>query len=116
MQSEIPSVGPKKQDPIEAEESEPDRSLEEETVLGTKHEVQVITPRALTRQSPKFVKTLLESSPHYYRLRTKTPFLPIMAPLKCEINPFEDLSNSSEDAKSFYNEPFTFEGDIFLSA
>lgn len=47
---------------IKVEESMPRRRLEEEIILGIEDELE--------QQSPTFVKTLLNSSPHYDRLKT----------------------------------------------
>lgn len=87
-QTEIPPTEPKYQNPIVNEESVLQRAIDEKNIPEAKDEAQVTAPPASTQQSPTFLKTLLDTSPHYDKLETKRPCLPIMSPLKREKDPF----------------------------
>lgn len=82
--------------------------------LGAGEEVQVVPPPMASHQIPAFGKTLLDSSPYYERLKRKRPISTVTAPPSCEEHPFfEGFSNLFDSMKSFYNELFSDEGDIF---
>lgn len=66
---------------------------------------------------PAFIQTLNDSSPYYERLRRRRrrrAFPSDAGPLSCEGNPFfADTPALPEVMKSFYNELFASEGNIF---
>lgn len=71
-------------------------------MLRAEDKVHIVSHLMSSHQSPMFIKTLLDSSPHYDRLRKKRPFLPTVASLRCEGHPFfEDLSDISRDINLF---------------
>lgn len=115
-QTEIPPTEPKNPNPTVIEESVLEGALEEVTIPTTEDEVQVIALPVPMQWSPAFVKTLLDSSLNYDRLRTRRPNLPLMSPLNYEKHPFiEGLQNVSEEAKSFFDERFTYKGDYVVN-
>lgn len=61
-----------------------ERGLKEEIVLKIEDKVQTIPPLGPTQQSPDFVKTLTNSSPHYDKLKIKRYVLSTTVPLKSE--------------------------------
>lgn len=76
-------------------------------------EVQLIPPPTPIHQPPLFIKAL-QSMPHYDKLKMERPCISFMSHLKCETHPsFEGLSAISNDMKSFFDELFLVEGDIF---
>lgn len=106
--------------PILIEESVPEageRSLE---ALKLGEEARTTPPPATSSRGPftnrglAFVRVSLDASPHYERLRRKRPAPSTAIPLTCEGHSFfEDLPSVPEFVKSFYNELFASEGDIF---
>lgn len=71
-QAEIPSIKPENQDPIEVEESTPERALEEESIPEWRMKFKSSLLQASAQQSPAFIKTLLDTSLHYDRLRRRS--------------------------------------------
>lgn len=61
-----------------------------------------------------FIQTLNDSSPYYKRLRKRRAFSSDAESLSCEGHPFfADVPTLSEMMKSFYDEHFATEGNIF---
>lgn len=77
--------------------------------------IQIQSPMLqLTYQTPSFIKNTSDSMPnHYDRFKTRPPR---GTQLKCRQSPFfQDLPKIPEVLKSFYDDIFTSEGDIFES-
>lgn len=87
-QAKVPPIDHVNPNPVSVEESVPDGGFEEEIVLGTEDEVEMILPSVPSHQSPLFVKALQDSSPYYDKLRKKRPLFPVTTSLKCETHPF----------------------------
>lgn len=119
-QTEVLSTGPQIPNPIMVEESileEDGRGYAKGVPFEIDGEIQTVPPPAPSRQTPTFINTLPNSSPHYDRLRKKRHALFTTAPLRFEGHPFfKGLPDISKEIKSFYNELFSNEGDIFCES
>lgn len=104
----------KERTPVEVEESVLEGNSEEEAIPSiAEDKVQIISPPAPTQQTLMFFKNLQDSAPSYNKVRTKRPCSSIGTLLKCEKHPFFEDSLIFQKKKSFYNNIFSVEGNIF---
>lgn len=105
---------PRGQSLVMIEESVLERGGKSFKALGLEEEAQTVSPPVTSSRAPTFLKTLLDSSLYYERLRKKRPALTTAGPLTWEGHPFfEGLPTLPEIMKSFYDELLSTEGNIF---
>lgn len=66
--------------------------LRKRLYFGVEDEDHSFPPPMLSHQSPTFINTLLDSSPHYDRFRKKRPALSATVLLRCEWQPLFKVS------------------------
>lgn len=99
---------------VMVEKSVPGGDVEALEELGSEEEARVTPAPGMAERVLTFVQTLNDSSPYYERLMKRRAFPSDTAPLSCEGHPFfANVLALPEMMKSFYNELFATESNIF---